>query len=191
MSEKLHAPKTESLPQHASIERAKEHLEKLKAKAEVEAKEHASREHLEKAQVAVETQAISGKEMTPAESNKDIKPSAGYINRELKDMAFKRSLRTARRHMNAPSRVMSRLIHQPVIEKVSEVAGATVARPSGILGGGLFAFVGSFALLWVTKHYGYTYNYLVFFMLFVSGFAIGMIVELVIHNMMRRHHKQN
>lgn len=191
MSEKMQAPKTESLPQHDSVERAKEHLEMLKEKAEVEAKEHASPEHLEKVQLVVEAQAISGKEMNPAESNKDVKPSAGYVNRELKDMAFKRSLNTARRHMNAPSRAMSKIIHQPVVEKVSEVAGATIARPSGILGGGLFAFVGSFALLWITKHYGYTYNYLVFFMLFVSGFAIGMIVELVLHGLIRRRHKQN
>lgn len=186
MSEKLQPSSKETVTSHSTIERAKEHLEKLKAQADIESKAHASSETLEKAKVAVESLAISGKEMTPSESNKDVKPSMGYVNRELKDMAFKRSLSTARRHMNAPSRTMSKIIHQPVVEKVSDAASVTVARPSGILGGGAFALIGSIILLWTTKHYGYKYNYLVFFMLFICGFIIGMITELVIHYFIRR-----
>ena len=88
--------------------------------------------------------------------------------------------------MGAPSKALSKVIHQPVIERVSEVAGATVARPSGILGGGLFAVLGSAILLYVTKHYGYHYNYLIFGMLFVGGFAAGMIVELVLRTVIRK-----
>ncbi len=189
MSEKLATPKPESAPSHESAERAKEHLEKLREKAEAEGEKHGSSEHLEHVKSAVESQAISGKEMSPAENNKDSAPSTGYVNRELKDMAFTRSLNTARRHMNAPSRAMSKVIHNPVVEKVSEVAGETVARPSGILGGGIFALIGTSILLWVTKHYGYTYNYLVFFILFVAGFAIGMTVELVVRTFIRRRRR--
>jgi len=186
MSEQLHIPKPEAAPSHENAERAKDHLEKLREKAEAEGEKHGSGEHLEHIKSAVEAQAISGKEMSPAESTADNAPTTGYVNRELKDMAFKRSLNTARRHMNAPAKVMSKVIHNPVVEKVSEVAGETVARPSGLLGGGIFALIGTSILLWVTKHYGYTYNYLVFFILFIAGFAIGMTVELVFRAFVRR-----
>jgi hypothetical protein len=186
MSERIHSASPESVPQPHNAEKTREHLEKLREKAEAEGEKHSSSENIEKAKSAVEAQAISGKEMSPAESNKDSAPSTGYVNRELKDMAFKRSLNTARRHMSAPARVMSKVIHAPVIEKASEVAGSTVARPSGLLGGGILSLIGTSILLWITKHYGYEYNYLVFFMLFVSGFAIGMIIELLFRAFVRR-----
>lgn len=190
MSEKLHVPQQESVQHHENIERAKEHLESLRSKAEAEGKKHGSAEHVEHAQKSAEVQAISGKEMSPAESSKDAKPNTGYVNRELKDMAFKRSLNTARRQMNAPSKVLSKVMHQAAVEKISEVAGATVARPSGLLGGGLFALLGTSILLWVTKHYGYTYNYLMFFMLFIGGFALGMLGELAFKTLThRRKHR--
>lgn len=188
MSEKLHAPKHESVAHHDSVERAKQHLEELRTKAEKEAKEHGSKEHVDAVTHKVEEEAISGEELMPAESTKDAHADAGpaYVNRELKDMSFRRTMNNTRRQLKAPERVASKLIHQPVVEKVSEVAGKTVARPSGILGGGIFALVGSFLLLWITKKYGYEYNYLVFFMLFVCGFVLGMIAELGLAYIRRR-----
>ena len=185
MSEQLHAPKSESLD-HKGLEVGNKHLEKLREQAEADHAEHTESGRLEAIQKSVEQNAISGKEMTPAESNGNTAPSAAFVSRELKNMTFNRSLNTARRHMGAPSKALSKVIHQPVVEKVSDVAGATVARPSGILGGGLFALIGSALLLYATKHYGYQYNYLVFGMLFVAGFVAGMIIELVVRTVLRK-----
>lgn len=185
MSEHLSAPKHESL-QNKGHEVENKHLEALREKAEADHAEHTESGKLEAIQKSVEQVAISGKEMAPAESSANKAPAATYFSRELKKMTFNRSLNNARRHMGAPSKALSKVIHQPVIERVSEVAGATVARPSGILGGGLFAVLGSAILLYVTKHYGYHYNYLIFGMLFVGGFAAGMIVELVLRTVIRK-----
>ena len=142
MSEHLSTPKHESL-QSNGHEVDNKHLEALREKAEADHAEHTESGKLEAIQKNVEQVAISGKEMAPAESSANKAPAATYFSRELKNMTFNRSLKNARRHMNAPSKALSKVIHQPVIEKVSEVAGATVARPSGILGGGLFAVLGS------------------------------------------------
>ncbi len=182
MSEHLsHAPKHEQLPSHEVAEKAKEHLEALKSKAEHEGNKHKSGEHMDAIKKSVETQAISGKEMMPSESAANNAPQDGYINRELKDMAFKRTLKNTRRHLSAPSQLVSKVIHQPMVEKVSEVASTTVARPSGIIGGGSFALLGSILLLWLTKHYGYEYNYLMFIVFMAVGFGIGLVVELMLH----------
>lgn len=188
MSEKLHAPKQESVTHHESIERAKKHLEELREKANAEALEHQSEARLNDIQQSIEEEAISGAEMMPAESEGSQAPSPSYVNRELKDMSFRRTMKNTRKELRAPERLASKVIHQPVIEKVSDVASVTVARPSGILGGGLFALIGSFLLLWLTKKYGYEYNYLVFFMLFVGGFVLGMAAELVLKFFIKRKH---
>jgi len=179
MSEHLsHAPKHEAAPSHEVAEKAKEHLEALKNKAEKDGEKHKSGEHIDAIKQTVEKQAISGKEMMPSESAANNVPQDGYINRELKDMAFRRTMKQTRHHMGAPSRLVSKVIHQPIVEKVSEAASDTIARPSGIIGGGLFAVIGSFILLWITKHYGYEYNYLLFIIFMAVGFAFGLVVEL-------------
>jgi hypothetical protein len=54
-------------------------------------------------------------------------------------------------------------------------------RPSGLLGGGLLAFVGSLAYLVATKIYHFRYNYTMSLLLFVGGFCLGLILELAVH----------
>jgi hypothetical protein len=101
------------------------------------------------------------------------------FTRELKEMAYQRLLTRARRHMSPYSRVMSRVIHQPVVDSISEVTAKTVGRPSGILGGGLVALAGTSAYYYIAKHYGYNYNSFVFLLLLVIGFMLGWTIELV------------
>ena len=190
MSEHLsHAPKHETVPSHEIAEKAKEHLEALKSKAEKDGEKHKSGEHMDAIKKSVESQAISGKEMMPSESAANNVPQDGYINRELKDMAFRRTMKNTRRHMGAPSRMVSKIIHQPVVEKASEVASGTIARPSGIIGGGLCALLGSLLLLWLTKHYGYEYNYLMFIVFMAVGFVLGLFAELTLHMTIAKRRK--
>ncbi len=106
-------------------------------------------------------------------------PSQHHVTKDIKKLTFNRTLTRVRKRENVAERTLSRVIHQPSVERVSEAAGRTVARPSGILGGGILAFVGTLALLYITRKYGYEFNYLVFIMLFVAGFALGAVIELL------------
>jgi ABC-type uncharacterized transport system permease subunit len=42
------------------------------------------------------------------------------------------------------------------------------------------ALVGSSYLLYAAKHYGYRYNFFAFFLLFIIGFAAGILLEAII-----------
>ena len=75
---------------------------------------------------------------------------------------------------------MSRIIHQPAIDAASEATAKTIARPSGILGGGICAFAGSLFFLYFAKHDGFHYNYLLFLVFFIGGFAIGLLFEVLV-----------
>ena len=52
--------------------------------------------------------------------------------------SLSRELQEIRRRLPASQRALSRLIHQPTVRLVSEAAGRSVSRPSGLLGGSLY-----------------------------------------------------
>jgi hypothetical protein len=105
----------------------------------------------------------------------------GYVSRELRKAGVRRQLGSIRRSLSAPERTLSRVVHQPVVRAISEPAAKTVSRPSGILGGGLVAFLGTSGYLYLTKTSGMRYSYFAFIALFLGGFALGLILELLIH----------
>lgn len=104
-----------------------------------------------------------------------------HINRDLRAITLRRELTHIRRQLGAPSRALSHIIHQPVIRAVSEGAGKTVSRPSGLLGGGLVALIGTSGYLYLSRHMGFEYNYGVFLVLFAGGFVLGLILEFLVY----------
>ena len=100
--------------------------------------------------------------------------------RESRKVVGQRQLAQVQRKLPARDRQLSKLVHQPVVRMISESAAGTVTRPSGLLGGGLVAFIGSTGYLYLTKHVGLTYNYFVFILLFVAGFGLGLALELIV-----------
>jgi hypothetical protein len=107
-----------------------------------------------------------------------VNPS--MITRADKQRATDRELLRVQRALSLPSRSLSKLIHQPVVRAVSEATAGTVSRPSGLLGGGLLAFLGSSAYLYWAKHIGIRYNYFIWLLLFVGGFLAGLLLEAVV-----------
>jgi translation elongation factor EF-G len=101
------------------------------------------------------------------------------INYELKEIAYQRLLKRARKHLPTYSRAMSKIIHQPVVDNISEAIGKTVGRPSGIIGGGLLALFGTSIYYYLARHYGYNYNPFVFILLMVVGFILGWSAEII------------
>ncbi len=157
---------------------SRKNLERLKEKAENAAE--STKEQVHELKSKAENQAVSGKEFTVGE-NESTSHSQHHSNqKELKASAYKKSMRQVRSKLSKPDKALSKVIHNKTIENVSEVSSKTVARPSGLLGGGICALAGSAFLLYMSKHYGFEYNYAVFFILFVGGFFVGMLGELLI-----------
>jgi hypothetical protein len=133
---------------------------------------------LDQLQKTAETQARSGAEMNQASAETNTEPTSSYINHELKDLAYRRTMSRVRTRLSSPEKLFSRMVHAPVVDEVSEFAATTIARPSGILGGSIFALLGSAFVLYLAKHYGFEYNFLLFGLLFSGGFVIGILIEL-------------
>jgi translation elongation factor EF-G len=149
-------------------EEAAEKAEKSPADLE-QIREHAENEAKSTEQILQETSAES--------TSQENEPR--FITHELREIAYQRLLKRARRHLPAYSRAMSKIIHQPAVDAVSEAVGKTVGRPSGIIGGGLLALVGTSIYYYLARHFGYSYNSFIFLLLMAVGFALGWSVEVV------------
>lgn len=183
MSEKLN-PKIEignqspeqSSPRHENKherhEKQPEHSEKLSDKER--------QEQLSALRNEVSRESQAQKETAPSSSSERDHTPQGPINKELKNMMRIRTLTRIRKELSAPNKTLSKVIHSKPVEKVSEVCERTVARPIGLIGGSLIALAGSLAVFYMAKHYGFRYNLLFFFMLFVGGYILTTIVELIL-----------
>lgn len=122
-------------------------------------------------------QAKSKQEVNTSTAEQPAAENHAFVTRSLKVMARTRLLKQLRKQLPVSDRLFSRVIHQPIIDNTSELAGKTVGRPSGLLSGGIFAFVGSSVVLYIDKHYGYRYNFLLWAICFVGGFVVGLLLE--------------
>lgn len=176
MTEHLHhLHEHEKQPQHTeALEHAKhEH----KAEKPAEAYEKDRQDAIERAQQVIEKQAVSRAEL-PVEKQHEA-PKQLFVNQELKAMSFHRILARTRKQLSKPDQVLSKVVHQPVVDGLSRAGEKTVARPSGLLAGGICALIGSSIMLYMAKHYGFRYNLFVFIVLFVGGFFLGLLLELL------------
>jgi len=185
-----HHAKPESHEVHLSPEAheaQRAHAEHHRHNAE-QAEHHAQKQHEmgEQARRVAEQEALRKEEVQPLPQHEQ-RPHLGgtLVTAELVRSAQKRTLTRIRKQLSAPDKVLSRIVHQPIVDAVSEVGAKTVARPSGVLSGGIIALIGTSVYLYIAKHYGYTYNFLVFALLFVSGFLLGLVIEFAVSGMRR------
>ena len=178
MSEKLTNHIEINAEQQEVSTESKQNLERLQQVAEQTQNEAAKQ--IETIKQQVEAEAVSAHELSidkHARNSETHQPLG--LHQELKQTEYKRTLNRVRNSLNPVDRTLSRVIHQPVVDKVSEITGRTIARPRGLLFGGLFACLGSIIFLYFTKYYGFKYNYLLFMVLFVGGYFFGLIVDLI------------
>lgn len=187
MSEKAPLPQNNERGevQHNSTE-----LEAIRERLEAETNSRAEKaenspQSLEYATKKVEQLAVSGRELSPSEKA-DNKQHPVLVNKQLKDMAYSRAMTRVRKQLSLPSRFFSKAIHSKALDRPSEIIGNTVARPSAMLGGAFFAAVGTSILLWITRHYGYEYNYLAVVLLFAIGLASGLFIEFIVKTLQKK-----
>lgn len=189
MSERIATPeKHESLPS-GEHELLTAHVkpEKHHVKHNPHEKAHHAREVI---QHETKTQANPLENLKASEEASAPAPRLN-VNRELRQITLRRELQHIRRKLPAPQRALSKVVHQPVVRATSEFAGKTVSRPSGLLGGGIVALIGTTTYLYLAKHIGFEYNYGVFILLFVGGFALGLLLELAVYLVMSSRRKAN
>jgi preprotein translocase subunit SecF len=146
----------------------------LEAHGETEEQEAPKVEAIrETVEQAAETVAIPDLESNEPSIPVDLPPP----NKTLKAQSLNQTLKKTREQLPKPQRAFSKVIHQSQVSAISDVTGKTIARPVGLLFGGLFALIGSTIYLFLSYRYHFAYKYIAFSLFFVGGFIIGLIVE--------------
>lgn len=161
-----------------AVERHAELREQLQHNAEQhnnnpETVDNAKHEALELARSTAEEEAPQ-KEVITTEKTPRRTPTKRELNAN-----FDATMAQVRTNMSPASRTFSKVIHNPVVDKVSTAAGNTVARPNLIVAGALGTLILCSAVYFIAKHYSYTLSGFEAIATFIVGWSIGAVVEFV------------
>lgn len=129
---------------------------------------------------ALEKAASNEREKTKDQEDRRVSPAerrTSGLGKAQRDTSYKMVMDETRIHMSAPSRTFSKVIHNKVVEKTSEVAGATIARPNAILSGSIFAFILTLGVYVVAKNIGYSLSGFETIGAFILGWVIGLLYD--------------
>jgi hypothetical protein len=155
-----------------------EQLEKAAEKGGIESAEKseakARAEALEKA-ISVERGGAEkkGKEASRAPANR----RHGVVSKKEQNASYKRHMKHLQAEMPAAQRAFSKIIHNPVVEKTSEVVGSTIARPNAVLAGAFVAFVAVLGVYLTAKHFGYALSGFETIGAFIVGWVLGIVYD--------------
>ena len=182
-NEKLSGGKIENL--NTLSEGANKHAEALRDKLERERSPEDSANKLENARYEMEAafESEGGNRGNVAVQPKNSMPSSKQhikkATKSQKEKEYKKTLETVRKNMTPAERTFSKVIHNPVVEKTSEVAGATVARPAALLAGSLSSLILTAVVYTIAKYYSYRLSGSEWIATFIIGWAIGLIIDWV------------
>lgn len=165
-------------------EAVREQIEKAAEHHKPKSHEDISRLEKEIEKKAESAQELSS-ELESQQTNRDSDKRYRYSSSE----SIPRAVTQARKQLKPAERAVSKVIHNPKIEAISSVTGATVARPSGFMYGAIFSFIATLGFLVISKRYGYEYNAFVGVLTFIAGYLAGLIVELITRTI--RHPKKH
>ena len=103
----------------------------------------------------------------------------------IKQKTYQKTIKNTQKHLKPLPRAFSRIVPNPVVESSSVVLEKTLARPQGIILGSLFGLAGSLFMYFTAKKFGFSYNFLVFGLLYVGFYIVGLIVEPVMRQLFR------
>jgi flagellar biosynthesis/type III secretory pathway protein FliH len=149
----------------------------LQAKLE-SASEHVHERSVESARAEALEQATRAEREVTAEKAQAATPERKRaITKKDKEQSFDNTMHEVRTQLSPLNRSFSKVIHQPAIEKTSEVIGSTLARPNAILSGSLCAFILTAALYIIARFNGYPLSGTEAIASFVVGWLIGLLFD--------------
>jgi hypothetical protein len=143
-------------------------------------------ESLEAIRRKIERQTASQEKPAVKEQTKEATPTTRVATKRIKTERYQLTMSQVRGHLSPTQKLASKIVHQPFIEAASEIGSKTIARPSGLLGGGLTALIGSLGIIIVAKRVGFEVPNSIFWVLFLIGFLLGMAIEFLFRKLKKR-----
>lgn len=102
-----------------------------------------------------------------------------YLTKRIKRDVYRHTVDDIQTHLSPSEKRFSKIIHNEFVESISEAGAKTIARPSGILGGAILMVFGGLIVLFFAKRYGFEVPLSLYLFLYLVGFILFVLVELV------------
>lgn len=162
--------------EQAGLEKRAELEKKLEKNAEKSGEQNPDDARHEIEKIVAERNAKEEQEKRETDSAEKLEQKP--ITKHDIDAKYKDTMKNMQSQLTAPSRAFSKVIHNPVVEKTSEVIGNTVARPNLVIAGAIGAIASAVVYI-VANKYGYELSGFETIGLFILGWAIGAIIEYI------------
>lgn len=110
-------------------------------------------------------------------NNKSLFSKKGPISKKIRDESYSRTMKQVQSELSIGEKIFSKVIHNKVIEKTSDITGSTIARPNAMLAGAIFAFLISLVTYLTAKTIGYQLSGFETILAFTFGWLIGIIYD--------------
>lgn len=104
-------------------------------------------------------------------------PKNRLISKKQRNESYKKIISQAQKELPTSNRIFSKMVHNKLIEKVSDIIGCTIARPNAMLAGSIFAFVLTLITYITAKKIGYILSGFETIAAFIAGWIIGLIYD--------------
>lgn len=166
-----HQEKQVGVEKHEATKQVEKHIEHLESG--VEKAQQSQHEQLERARREVKTTAPETKA-----HHGHARRAPAHPGRKEKEQTYKHTLSSIQRELPTRfARSFSKVIHQPIIEKTSEVTGKTIFRPSLMLGVSVGALLGGSLFYLLAKRYGFPISGSEFLLFGIIGGLLGLASE--------------
>jgi flagellar biosynthesis/type III secretory pathway protein FliH len=184
MSEKLpQSPETSPEKKELSPELAEAYskVESSSERSTEKAKIENGEQAVENAKIEALKQAISVERGSAEKKKKESGAAAGrrhgVVSKKEQKASYTHHMKKLQEELPAVQRGFSKLIHNPAVEKSSEVIGSTIARPNAILAGAVVAFFSVLIVYLTAKHYGYVLSGFETIGAFIVGWVLGILYD--------------
>ncbi len=134
----------------------------------------------EKLQTAVMNKELSLKIKHKKSKKSTKKPSSSNrrsIDQKKLNQSYAKTLEQVQSELPAKSRVFSKIVHNNVIEKFTDIISSTIARPNAMLSGSVFAFILTLLIYTNAKTIGYNLSGFETIAAFIVGWVIGIVYD--------------
>lgn len=97
----------------------------------------------------------------------------GSIGKKQRNTSFKQTMNQIQNELPVNSRIFSKIIHNDIVEKTSDIIGGTIARPNALFAGAFVAFILTLLTYTVAKTIGYSLSGFETIGAFIIGWIIG------------------
>jgi hypothetical protein len=128
----------------------------------------------EKARIeALETAVSVESKSVEKDSTKSHTSRHSQLNKKQREKSFKQTMEQVQKELPTGKRAFSKVIHNNIVEKTSDVIASTVARPNALFAGAFVAFILTILTYTVAKTIGYSLSGFETIAAFIVGWLIG------------------